>query len=329
MNLPNSFAGIWLQEGRLSWKDDIPMPSPSPGEALIHTRLAGICGTDLELKRGYYPYTGVPGHEFVGEVISCPSAPQWEGRRVVGEINAPCRACPTCQRGMLTHCENRTVLGIVNRPGVLGSYFTLPAANLLEVSGDLPDEAAVFTEPLAAALQILEQVTLKPSHTVILVGAGRLGQLIARVLQLSLAQLLVLDPDPAKRARLEELGISTVDPAPGLEPQLKRSADFVVEASGNPVGFELARRLVRPRGTIVAKSTYHGKLELDYSALVVDEITLVGSRCGPFAPALRLLREGTVDPRPLIEARYPPEQGIAAFEHAARFGALKILIDFS
>lgn len=322
MQPPRTFDGIWLEDSRLTLRHDISCPDCGTGEALLAPRLAGICGTDLELTRGYYPYTGVPGHEFVAQVLSCPTAPGLEGRRVVGGINAPCGACPTCLAGRPTHCPGRTVLGIVNRPGVFARRFALPAANLLPVPDHVSDEAAVFTEPLAAALQILEQVEIGPGHRVCLVGAGRLGQLIARVLHLTGCQLTVLERSPAARALLEQAGIPCGDPPDD------GWADLVVEASGSPAGFELARRLVRPRGTIVAKSTYHGKLEIDYSALVVDEITLVGSRCGPMDKALALLVSGEIDPAPLIQARFPLEQGIEAFQRAAKPAAMKVLLDF-
>jgi len=321
MKTDKTFAGIWLEEGAVSLREDLPVPALAPGEALIRPRLAGVCSTDLELIKGYYPYTGVPGHEFVGEVVRCPDNPTLDGQRVVGEINAPCHACPTCLRAQPTHCPQRTVLGIVNRPGVFGQLFTLPAKNLLPVPDDLPDRAAVFAEPLAAALQIQQQVHIPPGHRVLLVGAGRLGQLIARVLRLSGCELMVLEPRQSARLLLSGLGITLLEQPPP-EP-----VDLVVEATGTAAGFEVARRHVRPRGTIVAKSTYHGRLELDYSSLVVDEITLIGSRCGPMAPAVRLMAEGRIDPTPLISARFPLERGLAALDEAEEPGSMKVLIE--
>lgn len=321
MKTDETFAGLWLEGGKISLRRDLPAPELPPGEALIRPTLAGVCSTDLELIRGYYPYTGVPGHEFVGQVVRCPDDPQMEGRRVVGEINAPCRVCPTCLRGHHPHCPHRTVLGIVNRPGVLSQLFTLPARNLLPVPDHLSDQAAVFAEPLAAALQIQHQVHLSPGLRVLLVGAGRLGQLIARVLGLTGCELMVMEPRQRARQLLSGLGLTILE-EPSPEP-----FDLVVEATGSAAGFELARRSVRPRGTIVAKSTYHGRLELDYSALVVDEITLLGSRCGPMAPALRLMAEGKVDPTPLITARHPLDQGLAAMEEAGKPESMKVLIE--
>ena len=289
----------------------------------MKVRVAGVCNTDLELVRGYYPYTGVPGHEFVGVVEDAPDAPEWKGRRVVGEINAVCGDCPICRAGRPTHCERRTVLGIVKRDGVFATHLTLPVANLHAVPENMPDEVAVFTEPTAAAREIQEQVTVGPGDRVVVVGPGKLGHLVARTLATSGCDLLVVGRSRRPLELLSSAGLRT-GTADGTA---ERQADLVVECTGHPEGFELARRAVRPRGTIVLKSTYHGRLSLDMAPLVVDEITLVGSRCGPFAPALELLSSGAVDPRPLIDARYPLSEALAAFEHAARPGTLKILVD--
>jgi threonine dehydrogenase-like Zn-dependent dehydrogenase len=315
--------GLWLEAQALRLRDDIPVPVPPEGEALVRVRLAGICNTDLELVRGYYPYAGVPGHEFVGTVERAAGAPEWVGRRVAGEINAACGACAPCQAGRRTHCDKRTVLGIVARDGAFASYLLLPRRNLHAVPDGLPDEAAVLTEPTAAALEVQQQVSVSPTDRVVVIGAGKLGHLVAQTLAVTGCRLLVAGRSPRPLALLAARGIATADLA-ALEP---RAADLVVECTGHPDGLELARRAVRPRGTIVLKSTYHGKAEVDLARFVVDEITLVGSRCGPFAPALALLASGRVDPRPLVEARYPLAEALAAFEHAARPGALKILVD--
>lgn len=313
---------LWLQDQTLTLRDGLPTPTPAAGEALIRVRLAGVCGTDLELLRGYYPFAGIPGHEFVGEVLESPE-PSLRGRRVVGEINAACGSCPTCRAGRPTHCEQRTVLGIVGRHGAFAEYLTLPLENLHPVPSSVPDEAAVFCEPLAAALQVLWQVHVRPTDRVLVLGAGRLGQLAAQVLALSGCQLQVVARHPHQRQLLERQQIPTLDPAE-VAPA---AADLVLEATGDPAGFELARRAVRPRGTMVLKSTYARQLKIDVSALVVDEITLVASRCGDFAPALRLLQRRRVDPGPLIEARYPLAQGLEALDHAAREGAMKVLLE--
>lgn len=318
-----SMRCLWLKDGQLTLRRDVPEPTVGTGEALVAVRLAGVCATDLELRRGYSSFTGIPGHELVGEVLEAPDAPRWVGRRVVSEINAACGECPTCAAGRPTHCPRRTVVGIVGRAGCFAERVTLPVANLHEVPGSMADEVAVFTEPLAAALEIGDQVPIRPSDRVLLIGAGRLGQLIARVLALVGCELLVVARRSETRELLAVAGVEAI-----TEDELSDSGrfDVVIEASGAPEGFALARRAVRPRGTLVLKSTYAGRLEVDASALVVDEVTVVGSRCGPFAPALRLLERGFVDPRPLIEARYGLDRGLEAFERAGRPGGLKVLI---
>ncbi len=314
---------LWLEGRSLRLRDDVPLPDPPAGEALVRVRLAGVCNTDLELVRGYYPYTGVPGHEFVGVVERADGAPSWTGRRVVGEINAACGACATCLAGRLTHCERRSVLGIVARDGAFATHLALPLANLHAVPEGVADEVAVFTEPTAAALELQEQVAVSPDDRVVVVGTGKLGNLVAQTLAATGCRLLAVGRSERSLALLSARGIPTAT-AEGIEP---RRADLAVECTGSPEGLELARRAVRPRGTIVLKSTYHGKAAIDMAPFVVDEITLVGSRCGPFAPAIRALARGEVDPRPLVDARYPLADAVAAFEHAARPGALKILVD--
>jgi len=314
---------LWLEDQQLRLREDVPLPSPPAGEALVRVSLAGVCNTDLELVRGYYPYRGIPGHEFVGVVEEAPGSSQWEGRRVAGEINAVCGACPTCLAGRPHHCESRTVLGIVKRHGAFATHLVLPIANLHAVPDSVPDEVAVFAEPTAAALEILEHVELGPGGRVVVVGPGKLGHLVAQVLATTGCDLLVAGRGPRSLERLAARGIRTVTAAELPD----RRADVVVECTGNPEGLEIARRAVRPRGTIVLKSTYHGRTSLDIAAIVVDEITLVGSRCGPFVPALALLARGAVDPRGLLEARFPLAESLAAFDLAARPGALKVLVD--
>ena len=311
---------LWLENQSLSLRD-IPRPD-KPGEALIKVRLSGICGTDVELLRGYYPFTGVIGHEFVGEVVETPEQ-DWIGKRVVGEINAVCGECEQCRHGRPTHCENRTVLGIANRDGVHAEYFTLPLANLHLVPAALPDEAAVFTEPLAAALEIQEQVHIRPTDRVLLVGAGRLGQLIAQTLAFTGADLRVVARHPHQQAILQGRKIRLISD----EAIQSRKWDVVIEATGSASGFDLARRALRPRGTLVLKSTYRGEMSLNWSPFVVDEITIVGSRCGPFAPALRLLERGEVDPAVLIAGRYPLSKAVEAMQAAQKPGMLKILLE--
>jgi len=311
---------LWLEDGQLSVREiDVP---PADGEALVRVTLSGICGTDLELARGYYPYAGVLGHEFVGEVVES-SEPSWVGERVVGEINAACGSCAMCRGGHPTHCEARTVLGIVARDGAHAEYVRVPQANLHRVPNGVSDEAAVFAEPLAAALEILEQVHIRPGDRVLLVGAGRLGQLVGRVLALTGAHVRVL----ARYERQVEL-LATAGVACIAEDEVgERCWDVVVEATGSPSGLQTARAALRPRGTLVLKSTYRGEVTLDLGPFVVDEITIVGSRCGPFAPALELLARGEIDPVPLIETRYPLASGVEAMQAAARSGAMKVLLE--
>ncbi len=312
----------WLEDQHVRVLHDLADPAPKLGEALIRVRLAGICGTDLQLVRGYYPFTGVPGHEFVGQVASSPDDPSWEGARVVGEINAVCGQCAACSAGRSSHCSRRSVLGIVNRQGCFAEYCTLPLENLLRIEDCVPDECAVFTEPLAAALQIEEQIEVRPADQVLVVGAGRLGQLIARTLSLTGCRLSAVVRHDVQAERLEPFGVTVHDP--GEIP--RQQMDIVVEATGSPDGLEAALKAVRPAGTIVLKSTYAGSHRIDFSRLVVDEIRLVGSRCGPFAKALRLLEERRIDPRDLIEETLPLTQAQSAFEKSSRPGAFKILL---
>jgi len=311
---------LWLENNQISLRD-IPQPN-KPNEALIKIRKAGICSTDLELVKGYYPYTGVIGHEFVGEVVSAPE-PAWIGQRVVGEINAVCGKCEACLNGRSTHCESRTVLGIANRDGVFAEYTTLPLENLHRVPDSVSDEMAVFTEPLAAALEIQQQIQIKPTDRVLLVGAGRLGQLIAQTLALTGCDLHVLARHPYQQNLLTARSIRLIAEAE-IQP---RKWDIVVEATGSPDGFNLARKAIRPRGTLVMKSTYKGDMSVNFSSIVVDEINIVGSRCGPFAPALRLLEKREVDPTVLIAAQYKLGEAVKAFDQAAQSGVLKVLIE--
>lgn len=317
-----TMKGLWLENLKITYRSDLPIPKPRAGEALIRTRLAGICATDLEMTRGYYPFTGVPGHEFVGDVVEAPGFEGWIGQRVVGEINLTCGQCETCRAGCQTHCTDRRALGIQGVDGVLAEYFTLPLANLHPVPEGVLDEAAVFAEPLAAALQIQQQVHIKPEMKVVVIGAGRLGLLIAQTLKLTGCDLAVVVRREAQAKLLARWGIPAVD-----ERTLAKSrADLVVEATGSSAGFAMAREALCPAGTLVLKSTFAGDVSLNLSALVVDEIRLVGSRCGPFAPALRLLAAGLVDTALLVSGRYGLTQGVEAFERAAKRGMLKVLV---
>lgn len=314
---------LWLENNQLRLREDVPLPA-KPGEALVKVRLAGVCGTDLEMVKGYYPFTGIPGHEFVGEIVQSQEAlgSSLVGKRVVGEINAVCGTCEQCRGGRPTHCENRTVLGILNRDGVFAEYVSLPLENLHLVPDSVSDEAAVFTEPLAAALEIQQQVQIKPTDRILLVGAGRLGQLIAQTLATTGADLRVVARHPFQQKVLTQRGIKLIEEA-DVQPW---RYDVVVEATGSTAGFDLARKAIRPRGTFVLKSTYKGDITLNLSPVVVDEITIVGSRCGPFAPALRLLEKKEVDPTALIAAEFGLADGLRAFDEAEKRGRLKVVI---
>ncbi len=308
-------------DGRLHLAD-IPVPQPGPGEALLRVRLAGICGTDLHISRGYADFHGVLGHEFVAEVVAAP-APEWLGRRVVGEINLPCQNCRWCRAGLPRHCAERRVLGLRGKDGCLAEFITLPLANLHVVPDRLPDAFAVFTEPLAAALEIQEQVHLCPSSRVLIIGDGRLGLLIALVLRLLGCELHLV----GRHARhLDFIGARGVQghPADGFALD---GFDVVIEATGRPAGWQTALAAVRPRGTIVLKSTYPGPGEVNPTNLVVPEVTVVGSRCGPLAPALRLLARRLINPKKLIDRIYPLAQAREAMEYAAQPGVLKVLVE--
>ena len=315
---------LWLENGAVRYATDLPAPEPAPGEARLQVRLAGLCATDLELVKGYAGFTGVPGHEFVADVVEAPGAGEWLGRRVVAEITLACGACAECAAGRRPHCAARRVLGIRGRNGALAEYVTAPIANLHAVPDGLADRAAVFTEPLAAALEVQEQVPVGAGDRVAVIGDGKLGQLVARTLARRGCALTVAGRHADKLDRLARRGIAVTTPG-GLPP---RAADVVVECTGKPAGLDQARRAVRPRGTIVLKSTYHGQTPVDLSSLVVDEVTLVGSRCGPFPKALEQLAGG-LDVSDLVSEVYPLADGEAAFAAAARPGMLKVLVTIS
>ena len=299
---------------------DLPRPEPGPGEVLVRVHLAGICGTDLQVLRGYHNFQGIMGHEFAGEVAGPQDSP-WLGRRVVGEINIACGACDLCLRNLPRHCRQRRVLGLKGHDGAFAPYLTLPAANLYAVPPEVPDVQAVFTEPLAAALRVQEVAPVSPSDRVLVIGDGPLGLQVSWVLALSGAAVHLTGHHPGHLAlaRGAETFLAAELP-PG-------DYDLVVEASGSPTGLELALTRVRPQGTVVLKSTYTGHYPLDPAALVVPEVRLVGCRCGPFAAALRLLRDGRVEPRPLIDRTFPLTQGLEALAWAQRPGVLKVLLD--
>jgi threonine dehydrogenase-like Zn-dependent dehydrogenase len=309
-----------VHDGELHLVDDAPEPVVETGEVLIRPLLTGICNTDMELVQGYYNYAGILGHEFVGEVAAGPA--EWQGKRVVGEINIGCGTCDFCLQGVPSHCRARRTLGINQYEGVFADYFKLPIANLLPVPDGITNEQAVFAEPLAAAAEVLEAAVIKPSDRVIVIGAGKLGLLVAQVVRLTGCDLAVVVRHDRQADRLTGWGI----PAVRFEDLSAGRADVVIDCTGRQEGFADALHLLRARGTLILKSTYHGLPQADLSQVAVQEYTVIGSRCGPFDAALRLLQAGLVDVQSMIEAVYPLDDGMAAFEAAAEPGALKILV---
>jgi threonine dehydrogenase-like Zn-dependent dehydrogenase len=293
-----------------------PAPVAPPGEVVVRVVLAGICGTDLELAKGYMGFRGVLGHELLGRV---------EGRRFVVEINAACGACPWCRRGQRGHCPHRTVLGILGRDGAFAEAVAVPAANLHEVPDSVPDEHAVFVEPIAAALHVLDEVKPGSRDHVAVVGDGRLGLLCALALRSAGVSVQVVGHHEGHLALAEASGAAGVLER-DLAPSARKSFDVVVDATGSPAGLARSLELVRPRGTLVLKSTFAARAGVDLAPIVIDEVNVVGSRCGPFPRAIAALAERAIDPRPLIEARYPLARGEEALAHSARPGALKVLI---
>ena len=315
---------------------DVPKPR-ADGEALVRVTLSGICNTDLEIARGYAGFEGTIGHEFVGVIEEVSAGAQASlpaghrhpaaltaGTRVVGEINAGCGACDLCRAGDPRHCPNRTVLGIVGRDGAHAEFLKLPIANLLPVPDQVGDERAVFTEPLAAACGILERVSITDDTRAAVIGDGKLGLLCAQVIATTGAKLTLIGKHENKLAIAARRGIETIT----VNEAAKRASQFdvTVEASGSSSGFALAQELLYPRGILVLKSTFHGKTEIDAAPLVVNEISVVGSRCGRFAPALELLKNGVVDVESLGEDLFPLTSGVTAMGRAAQSGVLKILL---
>lgn len=309
-----------LFDGRLSYQTDHPGPTPRHGEVLVRVHRAGVCDTDLQLMKGYMSFRGILGHEFVGVAESGVFA----GRRVVGEINCACQRCETCRAGLGTHCPNRTVLGILNHDGAFADTIAVPERNLHAVPDAVPTDVAVFTEPVAAAFQIPAQVPIRDKDRIVVLGDGRLGNLCAQVLAGISDHVLVVGKHPEKLALLDDQGIDTALLTDGVD---RRAADIVVDCTGSPTGLPTALDLVRPRGTIILKTTVAGAQTMAYAPFVIDEVTLVGSRCGPFDEALAALEQGTVDVAPLISERFDLSQGVDALERAGAKGVLKVLLD--
>ncbi|KMY68859.1 dehydrogenase [Desulfocarbo indianensis] len=315
---------VWLEKGRVETRQ-LPRPQIEPGEALVRVLVVGLCNTDLELLAGYYGFQGVPGHELVGLVEEAPSRPELVGRRVVADINLGCGVCPLCRAGDARHCPDRKALGIKGAPGAMAEYLALPAANLMPVAEGLSDQEAVFAEPLAAALEPAQQIQLRGRDRVLVLGDGKLGLLCALGLRHWTPGLILAGRHPGKLSIAQAQGVRVLlssDPALG-----QGGFDLVVEATGRPEGLAQALSLVRPEGVIVAKTTSHEPSRLDLARLVVDEITLLGSRCGDMRLALHFLAERLLQVEPLIQASYPLAQAERAFALAGRPGALKVLLD--
>jgi threonine dehydrogenase-like Zn-dependent dehydrogenase len=299
---------------------DYPDPVARPGESIVRVSVAGICGTDLEIARGYMQYHGVPGHEFAGRVVESQN-PALRGKRVVGEINAGCGRCAACSAGLARHCPNRTVLGILGRDGAFAEYLKLPDVNLIPIPDSITDDVAVFVEPLAAAYEIFEQTHLARNQTIVVLGDGRLGALVALALKGEKYLPIVAGHHREKLAQMARLGLETAE-----ESALRDKFDVVIDCSGSESGFRRAIELVRPRGRIILKSTAAAAAELNLAPIVVNEITVIGSRCGRFQPALDALTAGKIDPRPLIDHTFTLEEGMAAFEAAKNPLNFKVLL---
>jgi threonine dehydrogenase-like Zn-dependent dehydrogenase len=309
-----------LFDGNLHLRTDYPDPTPLPGESIVKVELAGICGTDLEITRGYMGYRGVPGHEFVGRVVQSDDA-TLRGQRVVGEINAACGKCDRCIDGLGRHCATRTVLGILGRDGAFAEYLRLPNANLLPLPDTVADESAAFVEPFAAACEIFDQAQLRRTDRIAILGDGRLGAMVALALHGDQFTPVVAGHHPEKLKRLSALGLRTQhanELAPGY--------DVVIDCTGHSDGFTLAIATVRPRGTIILKSTAAAGAAINLAPLVINEITVIGSRCGRFQPAVAALAAGRFDPRPLIDEEFSLDDGVAAFAAAADKSKFKIVI---
>jgi len=320
--MDGKMKGIWLEDRKMTFRTDLPLPSLDKDEVLIKVLLAGVCSTDLEMLRGYYDFKGVPGHEFVGQVVDDNGQPELMGKRVVGDINVSCGECDRCLKQEPNHCLNPRTLGIFDYDGVFAEYCKLPAKNLTVVDDSVSDVLAVFTEPTAAAFRILDQIQVRPSDRVIVVGAGRLGLLIAQALKNTGCDLKVVVRRPEPASILEGWGIKSVYPEE-FEGDL---ADIVVEVTGSPEGFKLSQSLTRARGILVLKSTFAEDVNVNLSKLVVDEITLVGSRCGNIPAGLRALSMGLIQVGEMVDSVFKLDQGLEAITRAGEPGVLKVLI---
>ena len=337
-DLPKTMCAFRVQNGALK-QITIPLPKLRHGWALVRVRLAGICNTDVEILRGYHGFHGIPGHEFVGEVVDVAGSSSavkkvWIGKRVVGEINISCASlgfqpvCGFCKRGLKTHCARRAVLGILGHDGAFAEYLSLPLVNLHKIPDTIHDEQAVFVEPLAAACEILAQVDVRKFRSAALLGDGKLAQLIAQVLRTKLSRVVMYGKRSEKLLLAQSAGIETrkIHGDDRDHAKLRDTFALVVEATGSPTGLRLAQEMTEPRGTLVLKSTFHGAAPVETWPTVVKELNIIGSRCGPFAAAVSLLRSGEVEPRPLITRIFPLTDAPKAIQFAQQRGVMKVLL---
>lgn len=311
-----------FNQGKLLLNRNYPRPHPGQNEALVKVLVAGICNTDLEIIKGYMGFNGIPGHEFVGRVEKCRDK-SLDGKRVVGEINVSCGRCRYCKKHLKNHCRNRTVLGILKKDGVFAEYVTLPMRNLHVIPRSISDFEAVFVEPLAAAFEITKQLAIKPNNNVCVLGDGKMGLLVAQVISMTGCRLVTVGKHKENLSVLKRRGIKTRNLHTLSE---EKEFDVVIDCTGSVNGIEIACSIVKPGGTIVMKTTTSHERNIDMNSIVINEVTLVGSRCGPFIPAIRALKSRAVDVLPLVKTVYQLEEGIEAFRRAEKKGALKILL---
>ncbi len=307
-------------EKKICYRTDYPVPKPKCNEALIRITMAGICNTDLEIMKGYLDFKGVPGHEFVG-IVEKSEEKKWEGKRVAGEINIGCGVCSYCLSRMKNHCPNRSVLGILKKDGTFADYITLPVSNLHAIPDSVSDEEAVFIEPIAAAFEISLQVNIKPGDNVCVLGDGKLGILAGQVLSLTGCNLTVIGHHEEKLSILSQIGIHT-----SLNEDISDKFDVVVDCTGSPSGLKKSLALAKPKGKVILKTTLAKREPVDLNAVVINEIDLIGSRCGPFAPAIRALQKKLIDTRSLISKTYFLDEGTEAFKYASQKGVLKVIL---
>ncbi len=310
-----------FKKRRLTYRTDYPNPRPGRNEALIKITLAGICNTDLETTKGYMDFQGIPGHEFIGNVEKC-NKKNLIGKRVTGEINIGCNRCFYCRNQMQNHCPGRSVMGIFNKDGVFAEYVTLPVKNLHVIADSISDKEAVFIEPLAAAFEITRQVDIKPGNKVCVLGDGKLGLLVSQVISLTGCSLVVVGKHKDRLSLLEKRGLRVKLVSAFNE----KAFDIVIDCTGSPSGLETALNIVKPQGRIIIKTTLAKRRTFDLNTIVLQELTLIGSRCGPFSPAMNAVKRGIIDLHPLKSKVFPLEEGIRAFQYASRKGVSKVML---